>query len=343
MKKRITVWFLCLCLLLAGMPLQVLADEGEQKIQEELQQDVNRKQADKTEAEMPLQEQDKLQQKEKYTEKSLLENPAFSCTQEFPQQGVRVTLSAEAGVVPKDAQIQITPVPEEDVRQMEDVMFRKLEERERQKKERSVFDMYAKLQPSLEQQYFFDVTITYTDSEGNPQIFEPGENQTVQMAIENIDLQPALEDEMKAVGLFHLSGESEAPERTSPNIRGRNSESETQGTELISDHVVTEENRIVFQAEHFSSYGVAVVSYRAVADEAMITAEKKAWDIINTYADPAYFLEDPERKDMTEDQYLELQQAAAGAVAGAGPVRDRDGSMGQPFSNTEQEGRQNLC
>ena len=51
MKKRITVWFLCLCLLLAGMPLQVLADEGEQKIQEELQQDVNRKQADKTEAE----------------------------------------------------------------------------------------------------------------------------------------------------------------------------------------------------------------------------------------------------------------------------------------------------
>ena len=89
MKKRITVWFLCLCLLLAGMPLQVLADEGEQKIQEELQQDVNRKQADKTEAEMPLQEQDKLQQKEKYTEKSLLENPAFSCTQEFPQQGVR--------------------------------------------------------------------------------------------------------------------------------------------------------------------------------------------------------------------------------------------------------------
>lgn len=318
MKKRITVWFLCLSLFLAGMPLQVLADEGEQEIQEELQQDVNRQQADKTEAEMPLQEQqqDKLQQKEKYTEKSLLENPAFSCTQEFPQQGVRVTLSAEAGVVPEDAQVQITPVPEEDVRQMEDVMFRKLEERERQKEERSVFDMYAKLQPSLEQQYFFDVTITYTDSEGNPQIFEPGENQTVQMAIENINLQPALEDEMKTVGLFHLSGESEAPERTSPNIRGRNSESETQGTELISDHVVTEENRIVFQAEHFSSYGVAVVSYRAVADEAMITAEKKAWDIINTHADPAYFLEDPERKDMTEAQYLELQQAAAGAVAG---------------------------
>ena len=48
----------------------------------------------------------------------------------------------------------------------------------------------------------------------------------------------------------------------------------------------------------------------ADADEAAIAAQQKAWEIINTYADPAYFLNDINRDSMTDEQYEELRQVA---------------------------------
>lgn len=61
---------------------------------------------------------------------------------------------------------------------------------------------------------------------------------------------------------------------------------------------------------------VSVIGYAGNASEAEIAAEQKAWNLINKYADPEYFLTDPERAYMTDAQYEELKQAALQAVAG---------------------------
>lgn len=52
------------------------------------------------------------------------------------------------------------------------------------------------------------------------------------------------------------------------------------------------------------------------ASEEQIAAEQKAWTLINKYADPDYFLTDPERNAITDAQFEELRQAALQAVAG---------------------------
>ena len=58
------------------------------------------------------------------------------------------------------------------------------------------------------------------------------------------------------------------------------------------------------------------ISIRGEASEEQIAAEQKAWTLINKYADPDYFLTDPEREYMTDAQFEELRQAASQAVAG---------------------------
>lgn len=57
-------------------------------------------------------------------------------------------------------------------------------------------------------------------------------------------------------------------------------------------------------------------SIKGDASEEQIAAEQKAWTLINKYADPDYFLTDPERNAITDAQFEELRQAALQAVAG---------------------------
>lgn len=56
-------------------------------------------------------------------------------------------------------------------------------------------------------------------------------------------------------------------------------------------------------------------SIKGDASEEQIAAEQKAWTLINKYADPDYFLTDPERNAITDAQFEELRQAALQAVA----------------------------
>lgn len=58
------------------------------------------------------------------------------------------------------------------------------------------------------------------------------------------------------------------------------------------------------------------ISIKGEDSEEQIAAEQKAWTLINKYADPDYFLTDPEREHMTDAQFEELRQAASQAVAG---------------------------
>ena len=57
-------------------------------------------------------------------------------------------------------------------------------------------------------------------------------------------------------------------------------------------------------------------SIKGDASEEQIAAEQKAWTLINKYADPDYFLTDPERNAITDAQFEELRQAALQAVVG---------------------------
>lgn len=57
-------------------------------------------------------------------------------------------------------------------------------------------------------------------------------------------------------------------------------------------------------------------SIKGDTSEEQIAAEQKAWTLINKYADPDYFLTDPERNAITDAQFEELRQAALQAVAG---------------------------
>lgn len=57
-------------------------------------------------------------------------------------------------------------------------------------------------------------------------------------------------------------------------------------------------------------------SIKGDASEEQIAAEQKAWTLINKYADPDYFLTDPERNAITDAQFEELRQAELQAVAG---------------------------
>lgn len=57
-------------------------------------------------------------------------------------------------------------------------------------------------------------------------------------------------------------------------------------------------------------------SIKGDASEEQIAAEQKAWTLINKYADPDYFLTDPERNAITDAQFEELRQATLQAVAG---------------------------
>ena len=61
----------------------------------------------------------------------------------------------------------------------------------------------------------------------------------------------------------------------------------------------------------------------ASTDSAMVAAQEKIWGIINEYADPEYFLEDPWRDSYSDAQYEELRQAALDAISGCETEYDK--------------------
>ncbi len=64
--------------------------------------------------------------------------------------------------------------------------------------------------------------------------------------------------------------------------------------------------------------GPGYVKYATSESPAMIAAQEKAWDLINAHADPDYFMNDPFRENLTEEQFGELRQAAVDVTAGCG-------------------------
>lgn len=100
------------------------------------------------------------------------------------------------------------------------------------------------------------------------------------------------------------SEETEQPdtEEQSEETEQPDTETEQKETELSEMEEETEERE--------------ETSIKGDASEEQIAAEQKAWTLINKYADPDYFLTDPERNAITDAQFEELRQAALQAVAG---------------------------
>ena len=100
------------------------------------------------------------------------------------------------------------------------------------------------------------------------------------------------------------SEETEQPdtEEQSEETEQPDTETEQKETELPEMEEETEERE--------------ETSIKGDASEEQIAAEQKAWTLINKYADPDYFLTDPERNAITDAQFEELRQAALQAVAG---------------------------
>lgn len=96
--------------------------------------------------------------------------------------------------------------------------------------------------------------------------------------------------------------ESEETEQPDTEEQSEETEQPDTETELLEMEEETEERE--------------ETSIKGDASEEQIAAEQKAWTLINKYADPDYFLTDPERNAITDAQFEELRQAALQAVAG---------------------------
>ena len=105
------------------------------------------------------------------------------------------------------------------------------------------------------------------------------------------------------------TGETEQPDTEEQPDR------ETEQSEETEEQPDTETEQSE-ETEQPETEGQEEIYIRGEASEEQIAAEQKAWTLINKYADPDYFLTDPEREYMTDAQFEELRQAASQAVAG---------------------------
>lgn len=94
-------------------------------------------------------------------------------------------------------------------------------------------------------------------------------------------------------------------------------EEATEAEEVTEVEEVTEELEEKTNTEESETEEpVDVMPLVQYASEEQIAAQQKAWTLIQKYADPDYFLTDPDRQGITDSQYEELRQAALQAVAG---------------------------
>ena len=289
---------------------------------EETEQTETEEQPEETDTELPEMEEETEEQEEILSSGTVKSTKDFYYTQEFPE-GLKVTLSADKGIVPDDAKVNMELVENERLGHLKTEIREQMEalaEEKAQEDERSIFNMYSDLQVSVEDTYALDIKITYTDKAGNICIYEPKKDQSIQVALEQNGFSNIAGDEMSEVNLFYTSDISENEYR-SASAQGAE---ENTDIELLDDNLDVEGESICFQAEHFSVYVVSVVKYAGNASEDQIVAEQKAWNLINKYADPDYYLNNYEgarypsiqsdRYSMTDSQYEELRQAALKTV-----------------------------
>ncbi len=244
-------------------------------------------------------------------DKEIPSKESFSYEQEFPEEGMKVTITAEEVVIPENAAITVEPVglSVEAAEQMQREMEAETEKRAvRSEEERSIFDMYRDLQISAGQPALFDIEIFYTDASGNRCVFEPEEGQSVWISMELEGLEGINADEMQEAGLFYVP---DAYVR-----KGRSAGANEEGLAILTEQAAISGNTITFEAKHLSIYAVVLFHYRAFADVNLLKAEETAWNMICNYADPDYFLQDPYRKKLTDGQLEELRKAALSAAAG---------------------------
>ena len=294
--------------------------EGSQK-EENLQEQESSKEQESSQEQENLQKQENLQAKE------------CSYEQEFLEEGVKVTLNDEEGVIPEQADVSITLIEENELEYIKGEIQNKMETVTAERmassgvEDQTLFERYYDLTPVVEDAYAFDFEITYLDDEGNPCIFEPKEGQTIEVSIEADGLSDVIADEMCEAALFHNpdreSISSGQPRTTYGSGRTLADAAKMGEPELLTEGVVVSEDEITFDAEHFSVYTVAFVRYAASADSEVLAAQKRAWNIINTYVDWNYFLIDPYKSSMQTAQYEELRKAAENAVAGCTTQYDK--------------------
>lgn len=259
----------------------------------------------------------RIEEQEAVESRQADETESFYYEQKFTAEGVKVILTAEADVVPDNADVTITLIRNDGLEYIRNDIQGKMEDlTERQilaahEEERSVFAKYYDLGVSVEQLYAFDFEINYPDDKGNLRVFEPENGQHITVSMEINGLSEAVTDEMREVELFRVPEIFSSADQGSSPRRAR-----ANNLKVMTDNSTTYGNTITFAAEHFSVYMAAIIRYTASASEEMLTAEDKAWNIINTYADPDYFLDDPYKESMTDAQYAELRQAAVTATAG---------------------------
>lgn len=243
----------------------------------------------------------------------------FYYEREFSEEGITVSLSAKAGVIPENATIQISLLKDQQAqkeqirKEMQGMIDQGLMRSE--SGVQSVFDMYYDLRAETEHVVACDFEITYVDKSGNICVFEPEEKDAVTVSMEIIGLNAANMDEMHSVELFYLP-DSNTDDSMEQKMQPEN-------PEFLTDHAVIEQNTITFDAEHFSVYTVAIMKYAAYASQQMINAEKKAWNLINNHADPNYFLNDPLKPEMTKSQYAKLHEEAVKATKGCTTQYDK--------------------
>lgn len=107
------------------------------------------------------------------------------------------------------------------------------------------------------------------------------------------------------------SEETEQPDTEEQSEETEQPDTEEQPEETEQPDTETELSEMEEETEEREE-----TSIKGDASEEQIAAEQKAWTLINKYADPDYFLTDPERNAITDAQFEELRQAALQAVAG---------------------------
>ena len=112
------------------------------------------------------------------------------------------------------------------------------------------------------------------------------------------------------------SEETEQPDTEEQSEETEQPDTEEQPEETEQPDTETEQKETELSEMEEETEEREETSSKGDASEEQIAAEQKAWTLINKYADPDYFLTDPERNAITDAQFEELRQAALQAVAG---------------------------
>ena len=118
----------------------------------------------------------------------------------------------------------------------------------------------------------------------------PNEKEFVLNEGDSID--EAMKTEEKETTEENRNSETQNPESKDPETQDVNT-SQVEGERVMEEETEEREE----------------TSIKGDASEEQIAAEQKAWTLINKYADPDYFLTDPERNAITDAQFEELRQA----------------------------------